>query len=319
MKSKTYEYHIKAIDRLYFESLHPFVSRVELQNRMEQICDNHEATWRSEDVFKVNTNEDNKKHNILAVNERIRLTEIIYPKSKRKWESAYHIPPLCEYLLLTGFDILGQKYGWLSFSNWLEAKKKKTERENTLKDIPLTLSPEEYSKAAYKVYESIYGVTNSFFNFFNLLITPEQRERFLSSIEIEIYENYPKNLSNWELGTETDKLKFLFKVRNAFTHNCEPTNHHNLLWSHHLDKEGWFRKAEFLDKGKNFVVKVKANFYSELKWILRTGIWEYVKKNSDKPQELDYSFLEFYPMVNRKSKIRDWWKSLSFKLGLKVL
>jgi hypothetical protein len=271
----TYENHKKAIDRLHEEALYPFVSLPQLHERIKTICEEFDNEWRSQNIFEINPWTFSKPHIIFSVNERIRLSNIIMPNESNNFEEKYHIPPLSEYLLLTCIDQLGQSIEWMPFENWLNSKKKKSERDTIVSTISKTYSNEQFTLELYKGYQKIYGVKNSFFNCFYNLIANVEKQSFLSQLKIEVYNNYPKN-PFYTLGNEKDKIKYLFSVRNNYTHRIKPSGPYILLWPEHTDAEGWFEKETIYGKPVTQKIKVTENYLKELEKFVKLGIWNFI-------------------------------------------
>jgi len=129
---------------------------------------------------------------------------------------------LVNYLLLTCFDKLGQPHEWLSFDNWLEAKKKKTkcEREKAEEKIAEFDSPTAIAKKMYTAYKEVYGVKSSFYRFINEVLSREAQERLLSSVQIE---KKDKDGQRILISDPEMKKSFLYDSRNLFTHQLEAT------------------------------------------------------------------------------------------------
>ena len=272
----TYKNHIKAINRLHEESLSSFVSLSELHDRLKIISDDYDLKWQSQNTFEINPWSFSKTHVIFGVNERIQLAKMIFPNEQSNFEEKYHIPPLSEYLLLTCIDRLGQPEEWLTFDNWLVSKSKKIERQSIIQNLNFNQNI-DFTLEIYKEYQSIYGVRNSFFGFFKNLMQNDQKIAFFSHLEIEVFENYPNNMT-WNSGTELSKIKYLFSIRNNFTHRTRSTGPYALLWPEHIGKDGWYEKEKIYGKPITQKVKVTANYYNELENILKAGIWEFIKQ-----------------------------------------
>ncbi|WP_152598808.1 hypothetical protein [Janthinobacterium sp. RA13] len=131
---------------------------------------------------------------------------------------------LMYYLLLTCFDLLGQPAEWVSFSEWLESSKKIAERKLAVASIPEGSDPITVTQHINRVYQNIYGVKNSFYNFISNVLTDAERTELYFNIEIvrgrkdgDPHTSYPA------LGYVNDdkkKLEFLYNLRNKFTHSA---------------------------------------------------------------------------------------------------
>jgi hypothetical protein len=72
----------------------------------------------------------------------------------------------------------------------------------------------------YKFYNDRYGVRSSFFRFLHEVLPKDQRDILLSSIEIKSLENPPYIGENTS-SDEAEKEKYLFKLRNDYTHKAQ--------------------------------------------------------------------------------------------------
>lgn len=133
---------------------------------------------------------------------------------------------LRNYLALTCFDILGQPDDWKDFGSWLLAKSKINEREIIFEKYK-HLDFEKRMKAVHTEYTAIYGVKNSFYRFVQELISTESRKSLFNSIRVAKKVRDAVKLPNGAIQVGAarrievstgEKMKFLFKARNAFTH-----------------------------------------------------------------------------------------------------
>ncbi|MBC7472441.1 MAG: hypothetical protein H7196_04260 [candidate division SR1 bacterium] len=269
----TYSTHIKATDRLYDEALKKYISRDELHGIIKKIMDKYEQEWRSEEnIFQVNINEIWKPRVLFAANERLLLAEIILPNHNSTFDQKYQIPPVSEYLSLTCFDLLGQKTSWLSFDQWLVSGKRKKERDAIISVITET----DYIKKTsliYDGYQAIYGVKNSFFNFIENLLDKTRREALFSSVQIKIYDGYPNNLLSFTFGIEEDKKKYLYSIRNNFTHKAVHNTPNVYLWPNHYDTNGFWGREKLYLKTKNWHYLVHRDYLTTLKEAVIHGIY----------------------------------------------
>lgn len=148
----------------------------------------------------------------LAGAERIRATR------EGGWNHVYgEYDALVTYLLLTCFDALGgQKEEWIDFSGWLRTSKRKEckeERERALKALP-TNDPALAAANLFDAYNAVYGVTKGFYRFIDTM-NGDAREALLRSIQVRRRDGDPVD------DEEKVKKAFLFKTRNAFTHEAK--------------------------------------------------------------------------------------------------
>jgi hypothetical protein len=277
MSSSSYVNHIKAIDRLHEESLKSFVSLSQLHSDIKAICDEFDDRWKSQNIFEINPWTFSKTHVIFSVNERIRLAKMIFPTIESNFEEKYHIPPLSEYLLLTCLDQLGQPEEWLPFDNWIQSKKKNAERNKIIEAVTKDNNL-EFALNLYRGYQDIYGVKKSFYSFFKKLLTEPQKTIFFSQMEIEVFENYPDNPFH-TIGTEDAKIKYLYSVRNNFTHKTKHSGPYTLLWPNHKDEYGWYEKEMVYGQPITQRIKVTDEYYVKLENTVKVGIWEFIRQN----------------------------------------
>lgn len=137
-----------------------------------------------------------------------------------------HYSSLLNYLMLTCFDILGQQDDWKDFNTWLVARSKKEERESVFRKFENV----EFGEKIKKVHDEYllrYGVKRSFHNFIEDLLSPKSKQRLINSIKVsKVIRESQKLPEGGTLSgastpievTEKEKLNFLFKIRNSFTH-----------------------------------------------------------------------------------------------------
>lgn len=139
--------------------------------------------------------------------------------------NSYHIyqdySGLRNYLALTCFDIIGQPSEWLDFTSWLKSKTKSYEREQIFEKHHQK-EPITKMIAINEDYNKIYGVKSSFYRFLNEIISKENKEKLMKSVWVFKINEPDEN--GWtgagvlyHPGNEA-KEKFLFEVRNSFTH-----------------------------------------------------------------------------------------------------
>lgn len=142
-----------------------------------------------------------------------------------------HYSSLTNYLSLTCFDILGQNREHVEFLSWLNSKKKIHIDERSLESSDEENTLEEKMKQLYQKYILLYGTKNSFYDFILKKINAEQKAKLLNSIRgsrrisehktwIDENGNQVTKPQGNEKCTisEIEKLKFLYKMRNSFTH-----------------------------------------------------------------------------------------------------
>jgi hypothetical protein len=128
-----------------------------------------------------------------------------------------HWGPLCVYLLLTCFDRLGQPADWRPFGDWLRAPKTEHEQTAALANIPAVANHLQAATALHETYNERYGVRSSFFRFLHEVLPAQQLDNLLSSIEIRTSQ-MPPHFGEPTAASEVEKEKYLFRLRNDYTH-----------------------------------------------------------------------------------------------------
>lgn len=178
-----------------------------------------------------------------------------------------HFSGLKIYLLLTCFDILGQKDEWKDFSSWLTSKKKDLERDQIFNRYR-QLNRQEGMIKIHEDYNSIYGVKRSFMNFANEKLPEALRVKLLNSVIIlKGKVSLPTILSDGRIlikggdkaekyiASDSEKLTMMFKARNSFTHSGLPIGNSNeLFFKEHIIqqfKPDFMRGDMIFDEIKN--------------------------------------------------------------------
>lgn len=145
---------------------------------------------------------------------------------------------LVVYLLLTCFDLLGQNEKFLTFPDWLNSKKNNhvNERKEALDQLndSKNVSHVDAAKKLHEHYISLYGVRNSFENGINKL-SDYEKEKLLSTVDVSLLPKEaldPANKNTSFPGIKIVdshkeyrlKIKYLFGMRNAFTHKLKQRN-----------------------------------------------------------------------------------------------
>lgn len=153
---------------------------------------------------------------LTSLKEYFKDSDDIILMGENSWTHPYQdYQALRYYQLLTCFDILGQPTDWKDYGAWL-ATKNNPERDLFIKqseDQPFL----EASKKLHNCYLERYGMKISFFKFINEVISPERREELLKSIIIKKVDKPSNTYIPYE-PTEQEKLKFLLRIRNSYTH-----------------------------------------------------------------------------------------------------
>jgi hypothetical protein len=159
-------------------------------------------------------------NNLTKLRDNFKGPHLIEPFGEHGWTHPYrHFSALRYYLLLTCFDILGSNNEFIPFSSWLNSDDKKIERE----DILQTATDKELLGNINKVhsaYNKLYGTTQGFKRFINIILSPENKEKLLKSINVRKIVKTPIKVLEYT-ATESQKIDFLFNIRNSFTHAGE--------------------------------------------------------------------------------------------------
>ncbi len=159
-------------------------------------------------------------NNLTNLRDNFKGTHLIEKFGDSGWTHPYrHYFALRYYLLLTCFDILETNNEFTPFSSWLTSRNKKTEREgilNTASEINLLNN----LKTVHSAYNKIYGTTQGFKRFINTVLSPENKEKLLTSVQVRKIARSPRKVLDYA-ATESQKIDFLFNIRNSFTHAGE--------------------------------------------------------------------------------------------------
>lgn len=119
---------------------------------------------------------------------------------------------LVNYLLLTCFDVLGQPDEWRDFPSWLRSQNTKSERDEAVAALT-TSDPVEAASQLSKAHQSLYGIRRSFVRFIDEKLSESARCALLGSICLV--------RDGVEVDDPDAKKKFLYGLRNAFTHEAK--------------------------------------------------------------------------------------------------
>lgn len=134
------------------------------------------------------------------------------------WEHPYrHFSALRFYLLLTCFDILGSTRDYVPFSTWLESKTSSNERDIIVSSIKEQDIISKVSKI-YSSYNDLYGPTQGFKRFISEVLSEESRNKLYKSVQILKIKDGQLQDTDYH-PSEKQKINFLLKIRNSFTHS----------------------------------------------------------------------------------------------------
>jgi len=187
---------------------------------------------------------------------------------------------LSVYLLLTCFDRLGQPSDWLDFGSWLQAEETKEERDKCVNEIKdKTTDIVKISLNLYSYYNSIYGVRLAFFRFLENLLPSDIRRELFDSFIINKIPNPPALLKG-EVLSDKEKGKYLFKIRNNFTHKAKaiPGVSSNAAFPENfpVDRNSWVVYEQWHESDYWFSVDIR-NWPEVFEKVVRVGLAEYLK------------------------------------------
>jgi hypothetical protein len=204
--TRGYRFHGPDLDRLL-----KAVGGYATEDEVRAACDKCVREMPIEELYLTKTREQSLLGQFMTVVDRIELVQRLSTSESSKLLLDQY-EPLVVYLMLTCFDVLGQPAEWRDFRSWLNGKEAST--------VGLTgSSPVEQSKQLYQAWSERYGVRNSFYRFMNEVLPSEALGRLLASIEYLILSNPPE--IRQQKGDDDKKKRWLFDVRNRFTHNAQ--------------------------------------------------------------------------------------------------
>lgn len=151
------------------------------------------------------------------------------------------------YLLLTCFDLLGQPHSFKDFQSWLSTTATNTERKAALLKAEQETQLLNAIKCVHREYLAIYGTRNSFYRFIKDVLPKSVQDDLYYSVRIRKIDPI-KNIEIGVVETESEKIAFLYGVRNSFTHAGVNTGSPaGGVWEHHgkwlniggVPKKGW--------------------------------------------------------------------------------
>jgi hypothetical protein len=207
-------------------AIFPLVSDALTQEQVRLACRN---LARDIKVSKLYSTEHKRASNLEAVKtvaDRLDLCARLDSAAGRDTVGT-HQRSLVTYLLLTCFDRLGQPAHYMTFEQFLDSKKKKSAREAVVNALP-DAHPVEVARALNRAYIDEYGVKNSFFRFFDKVLPEASKHNLLDALRIIDRPLFPLNVSDVTEdklpdASDDEKLKYLFALRNAYTHRAEFT------------------------------------------------------------------------------------------------
>lgn len=243
-----------------------------MHSYFKALFEKHEKAWRK-NIKKEHWRKSTPRK-ILQVHERIKFTDFLEDQIGEEFQTNLYYPQLITYLRLTCFDHLGQPVKYSNFENWLKSKKQKAKSEKieVLEAIESS-DPIEIAKTIFSGYQVIYGSKNSFFNFINNVISSNQRASLTNSIQIRITNDNSPTLKG-RTHTDADKLTYLYRIRNDFTHNTYSRD--SKLINREAQKE-WISRERIFEGDNEIWISTSRDFQDVLKESVLNGISELIK------------------------------------------
>lgn len=228
---------------------------------------------RPEQMYKTSELNNSRLAVISTVINRLDLCSLLSEASTAK-QLFHHYTPLVVYLLLTCFDRLGQPSDWMDFGSWLRSNEKKKERDQV--SSKETGNPSEIAIAYYDTYNKIYGVSSSFYRFLHEIIPEDIQQELLGSIWIEIVDN-PPNIGNNRQADNITKERFLFKLRNDFTHKAQfvPGTAKEIYPG--IDGNSWVGVQQIIEQSSWSTLFVR-NWPETIEKVVRVGLASFLEK-----------------------------------------
>jgi len=229
---------------------------------------------RPQYMFKTSELNNSRLSVISTVIERLDLCSKLSETTTAK-QLFHHYMPLMVYLYLTCFDRLGQPSDWMDFGSWLKSNDKKMEREQLL--LKRLDNQIEKAAALYDGYNTLYGASTSFYRFLDEIIPNHIRQELLDSMRIEILDN-PPNLGNNRQADNNAKERFLYKLRNDYTHKAQfiPGITRTIWPEGTFDSNSWMMVQQSIEQSSWNTVHVR-NWPETIEEVVRIGLAKYME------------------------------------------
>lgn len=240
------------------------------KDTIKQACENVAARLKLDRLYTTREVADGPLGRMRMVWERIALANRLAQEqvSEPLW---HHYTSLVTYLMLTCFDALGQRSG--RQDGWLQSSDARSERQDALAawnsadgiDAALLL---------HKRWGALYGVRNSFFAFIDDLLPDDARAELMDSFKLVILTNPPE--MHEREGDDAEKKKWLYELRNAYTHRVEfMPGHAN---PSHPDAHRMFSISSQEFRKSDWVTPMTRNWPSIFIKSVRRGLAAYVRR-----------------------------------------
>jgi hypothetical protein len=205
---------------LDYLSLSPIISNAKLKYLFPMTTHNTQA---DRDAIERSVRERLEFVDIITRLNSLFLDPSLIRDTPEGWDHPWrYFDSLRNYLLLTCFDLLGQTSCFMDFQAWLCATSAETERLAALAKVSESNPPIEVASIIHREYLAFHGTKVSFFRFIDEIIPAPARAALLYSIRIRRID--PKLNKEIEVvESDSAKKKFLFTVRNMYTHKAVNT------------------------------------------------------------------------------------------------
>lgn len=222
--------NIKLFETIYDSFLIGHIDKDVFLTALQAICDEFELSCQKLSKSFNETLSGSKLGTIMKVYQRLQLISTLEndPGNNSLEFKGYAFPGLITYLLLTCFDLLGQKdSSWKFFPDWLKSKKCTQEVEAArLKIInncgvsnENEINHMKFSELLFNEYQIQYGNKNAFSNFINSVLPQGYQEELLECIKIEKIIEVDEKTTEIQNLDDLEKIKWLYNLRNSYTHN----------------------------------------------------------------------------------------------------
>jgi len=136
----------------------------------------------------------------------------------------------------------------------------------------------EIAVAFYDTYNKIYGVSSSFYRFLHEIIPENIHQELLESIWIEIVDNPPDIVNNRQADDIT-KEKFLYKLRNDYTHKAQfvPGTTKAIWPDDAFNKNIWMGVQQTIEQSSWNTLFVR-NWPETIEKVVRVGLAIYIER-----------------------------------------
>lgn len=216
---------------------------------------------------------------IMSVVERLELVDRLHDEDVGK-RLFVHWEPLVTHLMLTCFDRLGQPVSWLDFPAWLSKLEPNYGGSSTEECV-------EAARRLYLEWQAIYGVRTAFNNFLTKVLPRVSLNSLLFSFDLHT-SNFPLD-GHLVPATNDQKLRYLYELRNRYTHEGDYIGgvHPRIMAT--PDKIGWTTHRKQTILGDKLVTLETRNWPEIFVSTVRIGLAATIRnisKQNRPPKEL---------------------------------